>query len=223
MDIGCEGGHISTSDLLKLFPDIQKVIAIDARLASEFYKNPKIEYHVADITKSSSLFAWKGKITKIISSHCFNCLRSFDKAFENVFDLLVPNGTAAIYFTLNSSYYTYFDEIIKKWIKFSNFEYQGLPAVQKRNLDAQYFEILAQKVGFDVVLCESVVQNLYFDTDLHCEVFLETTCPCGIPFGITDYFKKNLIETFRKYSERNAQNKITFKMTVLKMMLSKPS
>ncbi|GIY47834.1 hypothetical protein CEXT_243381 [Caerostris extrusa] len=83
--------------------------------------------------------------------------------------------------------------------------------------------VTATEVGFDVVLCESVVQNLYFETDLHCEVFLETTFPCGIPVGMTDYFKNISIDTFRKYSGRNNQNKISFKMTVLKMMLRKPS
>ncbi|GIY47837.1 hypothetical protein CEXT_243411 [Caerostris extrusa] len=66
MDIGCEGGHISTSDLLKLFPDIKKVIAIDVCLASEFYENPKIEYHVADITKSKKIEILKVFIRTII-------------------------------------------------------------------------------------------------------------------------------------------------------------
>ncbi|GIY21154.1 hypothetical protein CDAR_455501 [Caerostris darwini] len=92
MDIECAGGLISTTFLLKLFPDIKKVIAIDTHLESDIYENPKVAYHKADITKSTFLVAWKGKIIKIISFHCFNYLPSFDEAVENVSDLMVPNG-----------------------------------------------------------------------------------------------------------------------------------
>ncbi|GIY53664.1 hypothetical protein CDAR_215311 [Caerostris darwini] len=182
-----------------------------------------MEYHEADITKSSSLVAWKGKITKFISCYSFNGLKTFDEAFENVFDLLVPNGTAAIYFTLNTSYCTYLDEIIKKWLKLDGIpSYQGVPAVQQQNLDAQFFEALARKVGFDVVFCESFLQNMYFVTDAEFIAFFDVVCPRGLATLLKEAFQRDLIDKLRKNSERNNRNKVTFKRTVLKMMLRKP-
>ncbi|GFU38360.1 hypothetical protein NPIL_167791 [Nephila pilipes] len=110
MDVGSGPGNISKNYILPAFPNLKKLIAMDAtpsmiEVAKLRHPHSNIEYVVANLEDRATIKEWMGQITKLISIHCFNWLKDQKSGFQASYDLLKPGGEAAFLFGLQPPYY----------------------------------------------------------------------------------------------------------------------
>ncbi|GIY88961.1 juvenile hormone acid O-methyltransferase, partial [Caerostris darwini] len=121
LDIGCGPGGCTYHLVLPLFPQLEKLYAIDV-LHNMIYNaernnsHPLIEYSVADIENWPTVKKWEGQISKLVSIYCLHWLEDTKKGFQNIHRLLKPGGKAAICFVMQSIFYDAMKEMENsKW------------------------------------------------------------------------------------------------------------
>ncbi|GIY97606.1 methyltransf_25 domain-containing protein [Caerostris extrusa] len=150
MDVGCGNPKIKFTDLLiERFPNVKQVIAVDKKAGLiEFLKcrirHSEIHYQFADIEDWSTLKEWEGKISKVVSIHCFHQLKDQKISFQNVFKMLKPGGEVAILFCLQSGYIGWHNDLVNdsKWNKYYNGNSPEIPLTQFSKKEASDYETI---------------------------------------------------------------------------------
>ncbi|GBN67539.1 hypothetical protein AVEN_149691-1, partial [Araneus ventricosus] len=150
MDVGCGNPKIKLANhLVNLFPNVKQVICIDKNSMMIHYlkisKRPSnIVYQNADIENRTTLIKWEGQIGKVVSTHCFHMLQDQKAAFQNVHDLLKPDGEAAILFCVQSGYVGWHCELRDdtKWNKYYNGNAPEIPSTQFMSIDDSYYKTM---------------------------------------------------------------------------------
>ncbi|GFR26105.1 uncharacterized protein TNCT_683451 [Trichonephila clavata] len=232
MDIGCGNPKIKFCDLLLgLFPKVKKVIAIDKKSHLIAYikcgkKNPKIDFEYGDIEDRSTLENWEGKISKVVSSHCFHQLKDHETAFKNVYLLLKPGGEAALLFCLQSGYVGWHVDLVNdpKWKKYYNGNSPEIPLTQFSNPASSFYKNLAEEIGFKIVFCEKDRIGVPFESDESWKgaIFNLALSSFKIPDELKEEFKEYLYETFMKYNCRTDSDRPCQISYFLTALLRKP-
>ncbi|GIY93087.1 methyltransf_25 domain-containing protein [Caerostris extrusa] len=170
MDVGCGDGSESTKCILQLFPRVKKIIAIDKlrrviAAAKRENAHPKIEYHVANITKKLTLMTWYNKISKIISFHCFEFVK-LKAAFQNVFFLLKPGGEGVIVLMTSNAFRDAYDEMLGNPMWSRHLKNRKGPSAGFANYVTHFqCAALAQEVGLNVQFCQARENTACFEND----------------------------------------------------------
>ena len=231
MDIGCGSGNSCLEILLPALPRVKKFFAIDIipemiAFAKENNSHKKIEYHVADIGDRNTLEVWLGKITKIISIHCFHWLKDQREGFNNIYHLLKPGGEAAMIIALNAKHWNSYEDQINnpKWNKYLKNADTNVPESYYLNYGASYYKTLLTNVGFSVNYCEEEEIAHILPDDETCaeEVYGIYSLSKYIPEELKEEFKKDVLKAVVKYNGRSNDSKPMFCYTILKLLLKKP-
>ncbi|KAF8778072.1 Juvenile hormone acid O-methyltransferase like protein [Argiope bruennichi] len=229
MDIGCGTGNASTT-LLELFPNVKKIIAIDLypKIIEEAQANnphEKLQYEVADIEDSSKLTQFEDKITKAISTYCFNTLRRVQEAFKNVSRILSINGEAALLIKLRGPFDILLERLYteSEWVPYlPPFSDVILPP-HIRKMASEDFALAASRAGFKVIECRVKEHLYYFDTE---EEFRNSLVP-AIPIvkkmdeNVAVKFNNYLFEFLVKLHPKKVDGKFCLPNNILVLLLRK--
>ncbi|GFV13178.1 hypothetical protein TNCV_141991 [Trichonephila clavipes] len=194
LDVGCGPGGNTVQLVVPLFPKLGKIFAVDLQpemidFAKKHNSHTLIEYSVANIEDWSTMQRWGSKITKLVALHCFQWLKDQRKSFCNVLQLLKPNGEAAFFFVLQSSFYDAVLEIENnnKWSSFFeevNLHSQddSINVIKTRTISTFLSRIKLKKyntggpefsqfLNFSQAICQNVLTyaqhlNAFFETSL---------------------------------------------------------
>ncbi|CAL1275215.1 unnamed protein product [Larinioides sclopetarius] len=230
MDIGCGTGK-SSATFLELFPNVQKVIAIDlykknTEEAQANNPHEKLEYKVADIQDRSTLTQWEGKITKSISTYCFNTLRRMEDAFENLSKLLKPEGEAALLIKLHGP----FDQLLEalylnqEWNPYLAPFSEVFPPDRIRNLTNKDYQSIAESAGFVVVGCKETVRLYDYDSEDEYKKFLFQCLPMvkKMDQSLEVKFKDHLLKLILQFNPKMEDGKFCILNNVLSLLLRRP-
>ncbi|GFS60100.1 methyltransf_25 domain-containing protein [Trichonephila inaurata madagascariensis] len=174
----------------------------------------------------SSVEPWKGKLTKFISIHCFNRLKDQKSAFQTMYELLQPNGEAALLFLLHNGYY---DAIMKfakdpQWSPFFDFDVEEcVPESQIKNYSSSHYKKTAEDLGFSVRYCQETQNVTTFSSDEEYITFYYSVCSLVpyIPASKVDEFKRDLLFYIIEENGRNSDGTPVDKTTTLELVLKK--
>ncbi|KAM7302421.1 uncharacterized protein ISCGN_017938 [Ixodes scapularis] len=101
LDLGCGTGDFTRDQLLPLWPDAGRIVAVDVSQdmvehAKRKFAHPKICYDVLDIGGSgvADFVGRYGQFDRVYSFFCLHWIRNQERAFKNIADLMRP---AALY------------------------------------------------------------------------------------------------------------------------------
>ncbi|GFR31970.1 hypothetical protein TNCT_449291 [Trichonephila clavata] len=230
MDIGC-GLGLSTTKLLKLFPGIKKIVAIDKDIdavleARELFPDDKIEFHYGNAELGDGLRQYKNKINAIFSTHCLCYIENQKAAFQNIYDLLEEGGRAALLFFNKSLKKNFFKKLstdldIPMFLDIKE-EY---PEFSGKSITPRQYEDILRKIGFRIERCEEVVQcREYASVEQYKERIMSTIhFPADEKSSVWKSLKNNILDLYMTYySEISDRNLPCFKDVYLQVFISKP-
>lgn len=212
MDVGCGPGGTTKGIILPFFPKVEKIIALDVmpdmiNIAQDKNAHPQIEYMVADVTEwSTTIEQWEGKITKVISIHCFHWVKNQTEGFKNIYRLLMSGGEAAFFFVLEA---TYFDTIAalqnsSKWCKYLKGHDNRIPDSHCFKYDSSYYKNLAEEIGYEVLHCRKEEKIDVYSDDVTIKNFFSSLCVLApyVPEEFKEDFKNDMLQ---EVIERNGR------------------
>ncbi|GFT36671.1 methyltransf_25 domain-containing protein [Nephila pilipes] len=231
MDVGCGPGRLTSEFILRIFPNLKKIIALDAESnmiekARCLHPHPKIEYDVANFEDRSLIELWNGKITKFISVHCFNRMQDQKGAFQRVYDLLPPNGEAGFVFLLHNGYYDALQYLAKdlKWCSYIPFDIEDcIPKSHAKGYTSFHYKKMLEGIGFEIRHCQQVQNVTTFLSDELYTDFLYSVCELTpyIPNDVKKDFKKDLLHYTLKQNGRNDDGTPVDRTTTLELVQTK--
>lgn len=151
IDIGCADGRVTELLHSKLPLTIEKLIAIDRSsemtiYAANKYKLPKLEFKYFEWTLND--YTLLPKADHITSFNTFHWIPNMPLAFQQVYNLLNPNGDCLLTFAIktdSSNILDDFKENNPKWAPYFNkpFMFQTQPYIEKILFDCKFsfFEV----------------------------------------------------------------------------------
>lgn len=231
MDIGC-GLGLSSMKLLKLFPDIRKIVGIDNDVdvvleARELFPDDKIRFYYGNIELGDGLHMYKNKVSAIFCTHCLCYVQNQKAAFQNMYDLLEDGGVAALLFFRKSKYKDYImmlknDPMLPSFLsgRKGNF-----PEFSVNRYTPHQYEDILKEIGFRIEKCEEVVKcREYASIELYKEYILSSIyLKENVSMKAYGAYKEDLIDIYMTYySEMSDRNLPCFKDLYLQVFLSKP-
>ncbi|GFS93356.1 hypothetical protein NPIL_344301 [Nephila pilipes] len=116
MDIGCGSSLNCCNAILKEFPDVKALVAVDENrsvFSSINEKDERIQLCVGNIIKRETLKEFEGKMDKVISTNLIHQVPNKKLAFENVYYMLKPGGEAAFLFALDTCFCPFIEAMLK--------------------------------------------------------------------------------------------------------------
>ncbi|GBN14942.1 hypothetical protein AVEN_267159-1 [Araneus ventricosus] len=230
MDIGCGTGK-SSATFLELFPNVQKVIAIDlykknTEEAQANNPHEKLAYEVADIQDRSTLTQWEGQISKVISTYCFNTLRRMEAGFENVWKLLQPEGEAAFLIKLHGPFDNLLETLYlnQEWSPYLASFCEVFPPDSIRNMTEKDYQTMAESAGFEVVGCKETVRVYDYDSEDEYKSFLFQCIPVvkKMSRSLEVKFKDYLLRTILQFNPKTEEGKFCILNNALSLLLRRP-
>ncbi|GFT36432.1 hypothetical protein NPIL_185801, partial [Nephila pilipes] len=159
MDVGCGHDFNCCNFILKEFPDIKYLVAIDndpSVFENADYIDERIYCCVGNIEERETLLPFEGQMDKIISTGTIDVISNKKLVFENVYHLLKPGGEAAFLFTLNHCYYNFLTVLLEipKFRKMFKGQYD--PNMYPKERRGQYYKQMLEEVGFHNVVSKVV-------------------------------------------------------------------
>ncbi|CAL1295214.1 unnamed protein product [Larinioides sclopetarius] len=231
MDVGCGPGRLTSQFIMPCFPKLRKLIAMDAlpsmiEVAKSLYSHPKIEYVVANFEDDSAVQCSEEEVTKFISIHCFNRIKDQYAAFKRLYELLPPEGEAALLFLLHNGYYDAIRKLAKdpKWQPYIPFNAEdGIPESQTKKYSSSHYERMMKDIGFKVLHCQQVQNVTTFPTDEEYINFYFSVSHLVpfIPDSKKEDFKKDLLLYTLKENGRNTDGTPVDKTTTIELVIKK--
>ncbi|GBO41008.1 Juvenile hormone acid O-methyltransferase [Araneus ventricosus] len=172
LDVGCGPGGNTLQLVLPLFPQAEKIFAIDflpdmIEFARNHNYHPLIEYSVANIENWSMVEQWKGQISKLISIHCVHWMKDKKRGFQNMFQLLKPGGEAALCFLMSSPIFVVTLELESnpKWSKFFKDVDNFVPDTHINKHESSRYIKMLEDIGFDILHYEEEMKSDPFSSD----------------------------------------------------------
>ncbi|GIY29977.1 uncharacterized protein CDAR_106451 [Caerostris darwini] len=231
MDVGCGNPKVKFSDLLmEFFPNVKQIIPVDKKSALIDYvkcsvNHPKICYESADIEDWSTLQKWEGKISKVVSSHCFHQLKDQKIAFQNIFRMLKPGGEVAVLLCLKSGYVAWHCDMVNnsEWNRYYNGNSPEIPLTQFSNKEASEYENFLKEIGFSIIECKKDRIGVPFEsTEIWKNaIFNLALSSFAIPENSKERFKEDICKTFINHNAMLADKPCTISY-FLTVLLRKP-
>lgn len=231
MDAGCGPGHLTLQFILPLFPDVQKLVALDysssmIETARSNYSHPRIEYHTANFEDKSDLKRWNCQVTKLVSIHCLNWLKNQKQSFQNVYDLLQPGGEAAFYFVLVSDFYAAVVDIYNdpKWSGYFKGVDNRVPESHTKKYDSTHYKKIVEDIGFEVLLCrdELKVNPLASEKEAKDLYYSLTVLVHHVPQNLKDDFRDDLYDYVVKNGGIAEDGTLVHRAVSLELVVRKP-
>ncbi|GIY70183.1 methyltransf_25 domain-containing protein [Caerostris extrusa] len=254
LDVGCGPGMVTKELMLPLIQEhLEKFYAFDVspvmiEIAKQKNSDKNIEYFVADMedwygilrilssegyTNSAfklrkQLEHWEGRITTLMSIHCFNWVRDQRKAFEHVKKLLKPNGVACLLFPLQATFYDAMEDIKvhPKWKDILMGVDDRIPESHQKKWDYKHYLDIVQELGFEIVRCESRSIRDVAVSDDHYKLFFSSLCVFleSIPESKREEFKQDFFEELLKKNGRTGEKKLPYHDgCMLDIIIKKPA
>ncbi|XP_011685177.1 PREDICTED: uncharacterized protein LOC105448353 [Wasmannia auropunctata] len=172
MDIGCGPGDITKEILLPAIDSNAQIIGTDIlesmiKYANETFSDEKrLQYEVLDIVIKNLPKKYISEFDHVFSFHTLQLCSDIRQAFENIYQMLRPNGTMLLSIVVSQDIF----EVLKLLTQDTRFA-QYMPDMIKNNMILPYQELknarkeikeLLQSVGFKVHHC-SLRDSCYSD------------------------------------------------------------
>ncbi|XP_037047825.1 juvenile hormone acid O-methyltransferase-like [Bradysia coprophila] len=126
LDIGCAGGNITIDVILStLLPEgFSRLVGIDIsrtmiNYANEHFKLPNVSFEVLDIGGDITDFlATHQCFDHITSTLCLHLVPDQQRALQNIYNLLQPNGDCLLYIITDCFVFDAYGKMDKKWLKY---------------------------------------------------------------------------------------------------------
>ncbi|GIY61604.1 methyltransf_25 domain-containing protein [Caerostris darwini] len=234
LDVGCGPGMGTKELMLPLVQEhLEKFYAFDVspvmiEIAKQKNSDKNIEYFVADMEDWKQLERWEGRITTLMSIHCFNWVRDQRKAFEDVKKLLKPNGVACLLFPLQATFYDAVEDIKvhPKWKDSLMGVDDRIPESHKKKWDSKHYLDIVQELGFEIIRCESRSIRDVAVSDDHYKLFFSSLCVFleSIPESKREEFKQDFFEELLKKNGRTGEQKLPYHDgCMLDIIIKKPA
>ncbi|XP_011685176.1 PREDICTED: NADH dehydrogenase [ubiquinone] 1 alpha subcomplex assembly factor 5-like [Wasmannia auropunctata] len=162
MDVGCGPGDITKEILLPAIGSNAQLIGTDIsesmiKYANETFSEKRLQYEVLDIVIKNLPKKYISEFEHIFSFYTLHWCSDIRQAFENIYQMLRPNGTMLLSITVSHDIF----EVLKFLTQDIRFA-QYMPNMIKNNMILPYQELknarkeikkLLQSVGFKVHHC----------------------------------------------------------------------
>ncbi|GFT35021.1 uncharacterized protein NPIL_394191 [Nephila pilipes] len=174
MNVGSGTDFFSCRAILEQFPNVKRVITLDhpyihreAFFWNKNFDHRRVEFRAADIETRVSLQDYEGKINKIVSWNKFHEIRRKEWTIENMFYMLKPGGSIAIWFHVDNPDYVWLWKMISigKW---NQYKTDLLRPYISGDLGVEYYKERMQEAGFHNVLAVMKYKLNWFNTDQDC-------------------------------------------------------
>lgn len=128
LDIGCGSGDVTIDFLLPILPDkFQRLVGVDlsdqmVEFAREQYPHPRILFEKFDlgIDLEKQQFRNVDPFDHITSFYCLHWVQNQEKAIQNMYRLLKPNGDMLLVFLAQNPIFEIYKQMSqsKKWSKY---------------------------------------------------------------------------------------------------------
>ncbi|GFT54826.1 hypothetical protein NPIL_440471 [Nephila pilipes] len=175
MDIGCGAEMGFSKALLKEYPKVSALVAVDKEPTVFLKAGPfdqRLHLCVGDIEERNSLKQYEGKISKVISKGTFHQIKDKELAFQNVYRLLKPGGEAAFLFCLECSFYRLLTSMLKVPKLKAMFQGIYIENLYPKEHGKQYYIDMLTKIGFQNVRASEELKRIPFSSDEQCRNYL---------------------------------------------------
>ncbi|GFS54392.1 hypothetical protein TNIN_409711 [Trichonephila inaurata madagascariensis] len=234
MDIGCGGFFLCTRALLEKFPRMGCLLAVDKfrtisneikedEFFAEYFRNNSLQFHLADITDSSSLEFYRGLIHKIVSRNMLQHVTDKEMAFQHMYDLLRPGGHAAVLFCIENPVETW-RLIISTSTNWEQYRRNEIILFYAANLEDGYYENVLEDIGFRVVRCERSDVQHQFENDqtLLTKLLSLATIFLKIPEDKMTQFKEESVKLFKELIGYSGSGPLRYEISDLLLLAIKP-
>ncbi|XP_044732575.1 juvenile hormone acid O-methyltransferase-like [Chrysoperla carnea] len=162
LDIGCGDGGVTHEFFLNNMPNsIETIVATD--LSSEMiqhaaisHQHSKIQFQQLDIGVKTLPKHFIEKFDHVFSSYCLHWLHDQRKTFQNIYDVLKPNGDLLVSYLANHPFYSLFETVSKfeKWKSYMTDCNIRIPPYQKCSNTEEVHKQILESIGFDVKICK---------------------------------------------------------------------
>ncbi|XP_055942285.1 juvenile hormone acid O-methyltransferase-like isoform X1 [Argiope bruennichi] len=232
LDVGCGPGGNTLQLILPLFPQAEKIFAIDflpnmIEFARIHNCHPLIEYNAADIENWSMVQQWKGQISKIISIHCVQWLKDKKQGFQNMFELLKPGGEVAFCLVMESPVYASILALKSnsKWNKFVKDADDFVSDDHINKYESSRYLKLLMELGFDVLYFEQGVKSDPFTSDEEYRDFFASICALvpHVPSDQREEFKDDMFQEMLNRNGRDSSGRPVHRANIIEVVARKKS
>ncbi|GBN01448.1 Juvenile hormone acid O-methyltransferase [Araneus ventricosus] len=230
LDVGCGPGGNTFQLILPLFPQAEKIFAIDLmpnmiEFARIHNNHPLIEYTVADIENRSTVEQWKGQISKLTAIHCIQWLKDKRRGFQNIFALLKPRGEMAFIFVMESPVYASILalESNPKWSKFFKDIDDFVSDDHINKYESSRYKKMLEEIGFDILYFEEDVKSDPFSSDEEYRDFFASICALTshVPSHLREEFKDDLFQEMLKLCGRDSSGRPVHLANIIEVVARK--
>lgn len=127
LDIGCAGGNITVEVIRSILPEtFSRLVGADINgtminYANEHFKLPNFSFDVLDIGGDITDFLMAHqRFDHITSTLCLHLVPDQQRALNNIFRLLQPNGDCLLYIIADCVTFDTYGRLYRKWSRYMN-------------------------------------------------------------------------------------------------------
>ncbi|GFS93360.1 hypothetical protein NPIL_344341 [Nephila pilipes] len=204
MDIGCGSDFNCCNAILKEFPGVRALIAIDKNPVVLRNRKDKIHSYTGNIEERENLKGFEGKMDKVISTNTIHQITNKKLVFENLYHLLKPGGEAAVLFNSESCYIDFTKALLEIPYFKPMFKGKFTENVYPKEQGSQFYQEMFKEAGFHNVRAKVVEFVIPLSSDEACKDFLFEAHKDDFDIlpEFSDEFKEVLFRIYTRTVER---------------------